>query len=123
MKKLFNKYVFAAILVFSVYYFRDKFDFFFTSKERANIDANTKTVDSLKEIISDCQQYQENLLIQNIELEDNLSRLKSRLQKDKETINDLKKEANEKARNVSSFTHDDITKFLSDRYQNRDTTN
>jgi len=92
-------------------------DKFRSKSDEQTVTASQEVVDSLKTVIGNYERLE---TIANIELQDvrdSVDMLERQIRKDKETIANLKKKANEDVNNVSRYTVIDINNFWAERYK------
>lgn len=121
MKKI--KYFWIAVVLGTVIFlWPDKWPSFrinlFPGDSRTDeiVEENQVKIDSLKRVISQYAEQQARHDAEISELTDSLTVLNREISLNQSKIVELKRKANEKANNVSSFNSSDIVKFLSDRY-------
>lgn len=90
---------------------------FSTEYEDTILKQTKRESDSLRSLLDTCQYYHDkhNLIISN--MNDSLIVLTGLIKQEQNKIVYLKNHQYEKINNVSKFTSDDISKFLSDRYK------
>lgn len=87
-----------------------------------NPDANsTRTEDSLRRVILTFEEKQKNLDSTILHLSESIDSLNGLVEKNRNDLVNLKQKFNEKNTAISKFSSNDIYKYLSNRYANKDT--